>query len=276
MQFVHTMLYGLLGGFAEFLPISSEAHRFIYGYLTGFSQIAPFVKLMMYFGALVAILVTCWERLVHIRRELRLVSLPKKRRKRMPDMQAVSDFRLVATGMIPMLLGCFLFGKAQQKFSTLPWLCLSMLLTGIFLYAPQFFPEKNRDSREMNRPEALLLGIVSAFSVVPGLSRIALFCYFSRKRGCSRVYSFDLVLLFSIPWLLAMMLVQAIALFSMGGSAFAGGVLGYGVLAALAAFGGAFAGIRLMRFFAVKMDFHGIAHYCWGVAVFCFIYYLMT
>ena len=63
MQFIHTMLYGLIGGFAEFFPISSEAHRFVYGYLTGFSQVSPFVKLMLYFGALVAILVTCWERL---------------------------------------------------------------------------------------------------------------------------------------------------------------------------------------------------------------------
>lgn len=276
MQIFHSIFYGLLSGFAEFLPISSDAHGFLYGYLTGFSDVSPFIKLMVYFGALTAIVISCWERLVHIRRELRLASLPKKRRKRMPDMQAVSDFRLVLSGTIPMLLGFLLLGRAQQKFSTLPWICLTMILTGIFLYAPQFLPEKNRDSREMNRPEGLLLGAVCALSVIPGLSRIALFCYFSRKRGCSRVYSMDLVFLFSIPWLLGMMLVQAVAMISLGGSALSGMVLGCGVLAALAAFGAALAGIRLMRYMAVKMDFHGFSHYCWGLAVFCFIYYLMT
>lgn len=276
MQIIHSILCGLISGIAEFFPISTTAHQFLYGYLTGFSQISPFLLLMIDFGLLTSVIVCCRHRLVHIRREIRLASLPKKRRKRMPDMQAVSDFRLVLTAMLPMIIGLILESKAQETFRTLPWVCVTLSITGILLYALQFLPCGNRDSREMNRLEGLTLGALCALSVIPGLSRIALICYFTRKRRCSREYGIDLAFLISIPLLLGMMIIQLIALFSAGTADLTGGMIAAGLLASAAAFGGGLTAIRLMRYLAVKMDFHGFSHYCWGFAVFCFIYYLMT
>lgn len=276
MQFIHSILLGLLSAIAGFFPISTTAHQYLYGYLTGFSQISPFLLLMIYFGMLAAVIVCYRHRLVHIRRELRLASLPKKRRKRMPDMLAVSDFRLVLTAMIPIIIGLVFESKSQQTFRTLPWLCVTTSVTGILLYALQFLSGGNRDSRQMNRPEGLMLGVLCAVSVIPGLSHIALFSYFTRKRGCSREYSLDLVFLVSIPMLVGMMILQMIALISAGTAGLTGDAIAAGVLASAVAFGGGLAAIRLMRYLAVKLDFQGFSYYCWGFSVFCFIYYLMT
>lgn len=276
MQVLGSVFYGLISGFAEFLPISAQAHQYLFSYLTGFSGNSAFLKLMVYLGCLASILVCCRNRLTHMRRELRLASLPKKRRKRVPDMQAVSDFRLMITGLIPIILGILLQKQAAHFFGKLTWLCLMLILSGIFIYLPQYLPLGSRDSRSMNRLEGLALGFCCALSVIPGISRIGLMIYFGRTRRCSGAYCLDLALLFSIPVLLGMVLLQLIAVLSAGIGVLTSAVIASGVIAALAAFGAAVAGIALMRYLAVKLDFHGFSYYCWGLAVFCFIYYLMT
>ena len=275
VQILGTIFYGLISGFAEFLPISASAHQFIFSYMTGFSGNHAFVQMMISIGCLAAVFLCCRSRLTHIRRELRLVSMPKKRRKRVPDMQAVSDFRLVMTASVSMLLGLFCYKKVNQTFSQLTWIGLTLILTGILVYLPQFTAPGNRNSRGMNRVEGLSFGLFCALSVIPGLSRTALVTYFGHKRKCSGSYCMELVLLFSIPFLLGMILVHLITVLSMGAT-MTWAMFFVGLLAATCAFAGALTGITLMRYLAVKFDFHGFSYYCWGLSFFCFIYYLMT
>ena len=276
MEIFHSIIYGLISGISEFFPISPSAHQFLYSYLTGFSVTSSFLPLMCQLGCLFAVLFCCRTRLSHIRRELRLASLPKKRRKRMPDMQAVSDFRLVLTGLIPMIIGLLLQSKANAFFLSLPWIFVTLSVNCYFLYAGQFLYHEDRDSRNMNRLEGLLFGLCCGLSIIPGISKIALLCYFCRQRRCSREYSLELAFLFSIPMLLGSILMQIISFFSAGADLLSTAAVAGGFMAALAAFGCAIAGIRLMRYFAVKMGFYGFSHYCFGLAIFTFLYYLMT
>lgn len=276
MEIFRAVFYGLISGLAEFMPISAAAHQYIFSYMTGFSDIHPFLKLMVTLASLASILLCCRKRLHHIYRELRLASLPKKRRKRVPDMQAVSDFRLVSIGLIPTAIGLIFHTWANDFFGSLPWLCLTLIATGICLYLFQFIPFGNHDSRNLRPLDGMLLGLCCVLSMIPGISRMALLAYFGRIRRCGREYCLDLALLFSIPYLFGLALVQLVLLLIAGAATVTGAVALTGLLAAAAAFGAGVAGISLMRYFAVKMDFYGFSYYCWGLSVFCFIYYLMT
>lgn len=269
------LFFGLISGLSEFLPVSTLAHQYLYSYLFGFSGNTPFMRLMAYLGCLVAVVVCCWKRLTHIYRELRLDSLPKRRRKRVPDKQAVFDFKLAVTGMIPMILGVLCYDASVGFFNGLPLLCLMLVISGAVVYLPLYMISGFRNSQNLTRLDGLLFGAVSALAVIPGLSRMGMLLYAGRFRRCSRESMMDLALLFAIPMLLCLTVYHLI-LVLIGSAVISALALLAGAICALAAFGGGVAAIYFMRFLSVKLDFGGFSFYCWGLAVFSFIYYLIT
>lgn len=269
------ILYGLITGFSEFVPVSTLAHQYLFSYFFGFHSDTAFIRLMVYIGCLAAVVLSCGKRLIHIRRELKVASLPKQRRKRMPDMVAVLDARLVLTGCIPMAIGLALSQISMKTFGSLLIMLPMLILSGIAAYLPQYFAGGNKDSRSMSPRDGVLLGLMSAISVIPGISRVGGLLSTGRIRGCSREYMLELCYLFSAAMIVGWILVQIVCLI-LGGVAVTGWILLAGILAAAAAFAGGVAAIYLMRFLAVNLGFSGFAYYCWGLAVFCFAYYLIT
>ena len=53
-----SILYGLICGFAEFLPVSSQAHRNILNCLFGVDREEPLMILFLHIGALLALMVS--------------------------------------------------------------------------------------------------------------------------------------------------------------------------------------------------------------------------
>ncbi len=273
---VGCLLYGLITGFSEFLPVSTLANQYLFSYLTGFSNNTAFILFMSYLGSLVAVVVYCWKHLVHIRRELHLASLPKHRRKRLPDIQAVSDFRLMVIAFVPIFLGVLFYNASVSFFTKLPLICLVLILSGVFVYLPHYLPSGFRNSKNLTPMDGVVMGLCSALSVIPGISRMGLVLYVGRSRGCDRESMLNLALLLSIPMLLALVIFHLFCMiFAAGATITAIGFLA-GFLCALASFGGGVAAIYIARFLAVKRGFSGFSFYCWGMAVFCFIFYLIT
>ena len=270
------LFFGLISGFSEFLPVSTLAHQYLYSYITGFNANTPWIRLMVYLGCLVAVIVCCWKRLVHISRELRLDNLPKRRRNRVVDNQAVADFKLARIALFPMILGMLLYQGAVQQFSNLPMVCLMLVISGILIYLPLHMISGFRNSENLTPLDGVLFGVVSALAVIPGLSRMGLVLYAGRVRRCSRESMMDLALLFAIPMLLCLCVYHLILVAIGSVAALTTGAILVGLMVAAAAFGGAVVAIYFMRFLAVKLDFGGFAFYCWGLTVFSFIYYLIA
>lgn len=272
-KIIHSVIFGLMTGFSEFLPVSSLAHQFLYTYFTGFDGNAPLLKLMVYVGCLAALLLSCHNQLTHMQREVRIASLPKSKQKRMPDMVAVLNFRLMLLGMIPAFI-CLLFsGLAMNYFGKLTWVALMLTISGCLVYLPAFMPIGNRNSKSMGPLDGLTLGLCAGLSVIPGISRMGTVMWAARNRGCSREYSLDLALLYSIPILGG--LIFGYILLTISAGAVSAISMICGALAAIASFGGGLAGIYLMRYLAYKMDFSGFSYCCWVIAACCFIYYLI-
>lgn len=270
------IFYGLITGFSSFLPVSALAHQYLFRYITGFSAESAFMQMMIYAGCLAAVILCCGRRLSHMRRELRIASLPKRRRKRMPDLQAVLDFKLVMLGVVPVIGALVLHGEAAVVFSSLPTLCITLIISGILAYLPQYFRDGNYDSRNLSRLDGLIMGICAGLSVIPGISRMGSVMVIGRGKGCGRVYMLELAFLYAIAMLLGYFLIYLIGTIAAGAAVLSTLVVISGILAGIAAFGGALAAIYLMRYLAVNLGFHGFSYYCWGLAVFCFIYYLIT
>ncbi len=271
MNWLQSMVYGMISGFVEFLPISGSAHRKLLLLLMG-AEDNRFLTLMVHVGALLSLMLSCWPQLAKLQRERRIASIPSRRRKRQPDGRVLKDLRFLKTAIIPLLAGFMLLpwtGRAESLWLT----AILLAINGILLYLPPYFPSGNKDSQTVSGLDGVIIGLGGILGVVPGLSRLTGITTLGQLRGCSRSYILDIGLLLSIPAMIVVIVFDIAALIA-GGAAMSGGMALGCFLAAAAAFGASYLGITFIRFLAVKVGFSGFAYYSWGAALFTFILYL--
>lgn len=270
------ILYGLILGLGEILPVSPSAHGVLITFMTTWDNQQPLMLLMCHFASLVALVICLRHRIAHIRAELRIASTPPRRRKRQPDLIAVLDGRVITAICVPMAICLLLSRSAYSTFDSLPMLTLMLVISGILVYIPQFLRGANRDARHMSRKDSLILGLCAGLSAIPGISRMGALLSAGLMRGCEKHYILDVALLASIPALVVLILVDAVALITAGLAGITAMAVLYCALAAAAAFGGTWLAILVMRFLSVNAGYSVFAYYSWGLGLFSFILYLMV
>ncbi len=272
LNWLQSLLYGAISGFAEILPIAPEAHRSLLLLLMG-AEKSHLVELAVHLSSLGALILGCWPQLVRLQKERRLAAIHPKKRRRQPDIRVLKDWRFLRTALIPLLLGFVLRLWTGDLEGKLWFLTLGLTVNGIALYLPPYFPSGNKDSQTVSGLDGLCIGLGGILGVIPGLSRMAGLTTAGLLRGCSRSYILDMALLLSIPALTVLCFIDILALI-LAGAAVTGALALAAALAALASFGAAYAGIAFIRFLAVKVGFSGFSYYSWGAALFAFILYL--
>lgn len=274
-DFLRCIFYGAVTGFSQFTPVSASAHQVLFPMLIKSDQYLPLLSLFLHGGTLGALILLFWQRISHLYQEMRLVSLPPKRRKRPPDVSAVLDARIILTAAVPALIGAFLSALAEKMTSGLFSIALMLMISGVVIYLPDYIPGGNRKARSMLPLEALMLGICAGCSVITGLSAMGLMLALGLLRKYDRSYILDICLMIVGVLLAGTMIVDLVEIVISG---FAGLSLVYLIICLFAgtgAFGGGVGAILTMRFLAVKTGFSGFAFYNWGLGLFAFILYLI-
>ena len=272
-NWLQSLLFGFLSGFAEFLPVSADAHQYLFAYFTGAGNELLCFRLLCHLGVLAALLLSCRTQMKRLARERRIAAVRPKRRKRQPDRNALMDMRVLRTAVFPLLLAFVLFSKALYVLRNAWLLALFLAVNGMIVYLPQFVRSGNKDSQSMSALDSLLIGLGGALAVIPGISRIGALISTGQLRGGDGRYTADMSLLLCIPALVVLIGFDICGIYLLH-SAFSFGLFLHYLLAATAAFAGAYFGIILMRFLAVKVGFSGFAYYCWGAALLVFVLYL--
>lgn len=275
MRWLETVLFGLVAGICEFLPISSQAHRSILLCLFGQDHENPLLSFFIHTGALIALIFACKSQLMRIYTEYTLLKVPRHRRKRFPDAQSRMDIMLLRTTMITMLLGFLLYPVVDGWSGRLYIIALMLFLNGLILHIPMYLPIGNKDSRAMSRLDAILIGLAGAISVIPGISRVATTFSVASARGADLQQAYKWSILLCLPALAVEILLDIFAMIT-------GGLAGVGfvfviqcILAAVFAYLGAYAAITLMRSLVQRTGLYGFSYYCVGAALFAFILYLI-
>lgn len=272
MLILQYLLYGLVLGLSQILPVSSLAHSRLYCMFSGTAE-TPLLMLFAHIGILVALIVHFAKQLKHMRQEMKIANSRKHRRFRQPDLAAVADSKILSMCFIPFAGAMAVSGLISSYFTGLLSMALLLLLNGAMLYSLQFHPEGNRGSRDMSPADGLLLGLCGIAAFIPGLSRMTATLLIGQRRGVERGYLTDMALLLAIPFTVGLIVLDVIGLFA-GFSLSLMGIIGM-ILCAGAAFGGAYGAVSLMQYLAVRIGFHGFAFYSLGTGFVCFILYLM-
>ena len=274
MSVFESILYGIVSGIAEFLPVSTQGHQAVLLRLFGQSFRDPLRDVMVHIALLAALLFGCRNFLLRIQREQVIIS--RSRRKHTYDFNSIYDLRFIKTAAIPFAVGLIAYFR-MQRFEQEPLsLVVFFIVNGLALMIPEYIRKGNKTGRLMTGLDGILFGIFSAFSCFPGISRIGCGMGYASIRGADRTHALSWALLLSIPALVLWIVFDIIQLFSFGIAAITFlSVLSY-IFSGIFAFIGGFAGISLIRFIAEKSSFLGFSYYSFGIAMFTFVLYLIA
>jgi undecaprenyl-diphosphatase len=189
------MVMGVVEGLTEFLPISSTGHLILAGSLLGFDDDKSKVfDIAIQTGAIFAVILVYWQRLASTAQGLG--SDPKARR-----------FVLnVLIGFLPAVVLGLVFGKAIKAHLFTPIVVATTFILGAFviLWAERRPASSVRVQTvdDMTPLDALKVGLVQCFAMIPGTSRSGSTIIGGRLLGLSRQAATDFSFFLAIPTLI--------------------------------------------------------------------------
>lgn len=267
------LIYGLLSGFFEFLPVSPQAHQQVFAKITGLAAPGHGMSLAVHLGALAAVIVSYYAKLGKFSRERKIAAQPMRRRKRQPDITSLMEWRLLRTASVPIIISCLVASWLGRYLSRMWLIAIFAALNGVLILLPQYLSRANKDARSLSPLDAVLTGLGSVLSILPGVSKVGMVTSVASMRGADRQFGLNFAYLLMIPALVVLSIGDiGMLIFVDSASAVPFFTV---MLTCIASFGAAFAGIQLMRFLAHRDTLEGFACYNWGLAMFTFIIYLI-
>jgi len=191
---VKAAVMGVVEGLTEFLPISSTGHLILAGSLLGFhDEKAKVFDIAIQTGAILAVIIVYWAKIRDT-----LVALPTQRH--------AQRFALnVLIGFLPAVVLGLLFGKAIQAHLFTPEVVASTFILGAFviIWAERRPRESVRvhEVDAMTWQDALKVGLVQCFAMIPGTSRSGATIIGGMLLGLSRKAATDYSFYLAIPTL---------------------------------------------------------------------------
>lgn len=276
LNWLESILFGLLSGLTEIIPVSARAHGILLHKLFGKEEGGALFLLLIHIAVFAAFYLSCQGQLVRIFRAKRLARVPKRRRKRPLDTKSLMDSSLWKTMLVPVILAYLFYGKLTAVESSLVWLAALLFLNGVILYIPQFLPGSNKDSRTLTRVEGFLMGLGGALSVFPGISGIGAAVSVGSICGVDRSYALNMSLMMGMGISVCLIVYDILGLVSVGILGLTLLILLKYLVSAVAAFCGAYLGIKIMRSLVSEVGISFFAYYCWGLALLTFVLNLMA
>ena len=160
---VSALVLGLIEGLTEFVPVSSTAHVLLAGHFLGFESPGNTFAVLIQLGAILAILLVYFRRLLDI-----ALSLPSSANAR----------HFVLTVLVAFLPAAVIGARAHDfiktiLFETPALMCVVLILGGIVLLLVDRMPLQPRYTDVMDYPLSLAfkIGLFQCLAMVPGTSR---------------------------------------------------------------------------------------------------------
>ncbi|MDD5408991.1 MAG: undecaprenyl-diphosphate phosphatase [Candidatus Omnitrophica bacterium] len=189
MQLLHVLIFGIVEGITEFLPISSTGHLILTAKLLRISQ-TEFIKsfeIAIQLGAILSVVVLYWDRCIkswEIWKRLLVAFMPT----------------VLAGALLYKTIKRYLLGNNEVVL----W---SLFIGGLFLIIFELFHREKKDAVEelsgVSYPQALIIGLFQSVAMIPGVSRAASTIIGGLVAGLKRRTIVEFSFLLAIPTMLA-------------------------------------------------------------------------
>lgn len=278
MKIWEAILYGIIGGITEVLPISFGAHAVLLAGAFNLTSLNEgggyYIRAGVTLGVMAAILLAFRNETFDVGRA-GLQMLQGKRLRRGDHRSALRRRNLLLGlfAVIPMFLSLIYTGAAE-RIGRLPIVALLLGVNGLVIFLCCRNGEGRRTDRDLMLTDTLLIGGAELLSVFPGLSPIGTALCVGRASGLERSYNLRLGYQLLLYYSAGAFLYRVIRAAVLGSFSFLV-LLGMLLAALLAAIFGYLA-IQYLRYLVVKGKLQIFAYYCWEVAAILLILALIN
>lgn len=160
MNWFQALIFGLVQGLTEFLPVSSDGHLEIVKYLFGGVEESFLFTIVVHGATVLSILAVFWREILKLIGGVMKFTMNE---------ETVYSLKLIVS-MIPVaIVGFTMKDLVEGLFNANMTFTGSMLLvTALFLFVGHFVRKR---TKEISYGGAFIMGIAQALAVLPGLSR---------------------------------------------------------------------------------------------------------
>jgi len=198
MDAIQALVLGIVQGITEWLPVSSSGHLVITQQLLGIhADESLLFDLVVHLGTLFAVI-------VYFRKELGRIVLALFTRAigRSAEQSQLRKLGvLLIIGTVPAALAGVIFKDQIEEIFDIRLVGIALVANGFFLFAASRFASEG-NKRAANLLDAIVIGLLQAVSIIPGISRSGSTLCGGMFRGLQRETAAVFAFLLSVPTLI--------------------------------------------------------------------------
>jgi len=189
MSIIQAIIYGIVQGVTEFLPISSTAHLTLIPWIFGWQNPGNVFDVALHFGTVIAFFFRDWVRLIAAG-----FTKPKTEDGRL--------FWFLVIATVPGAASGVALDKYMGTFSNPLLIGVLLIMMGIVLYLCDKAGKSDIRLEEVGLKRSVVIGISQVLAIIPGVSRSGITMSIGRAAGIDRGSIAKFTFLLSTPIIL--------------------------------------------------------------------------
>ena len=272
LDYLYAIIYGIVEGITEFLPISSTGHLILLEEFLPMNVSEAFMEMfdvVVQVGAILAVVVLYFNKLNPF--------APRKSSKQKQMTWGI--WAKVVVGCIPAVICGLLFDDWMDEHLYNAYVVAAMLI----LYGILFIVLESKNSKrtfsvnnvvQLSYTGAALIGLFQILAMVPGTSRSGITILGAMLLGVSRTAAAEYSFFLSIPIMFGASGLKLVKFF-LDGNSFAGSEIGVLIVGTISAFVVALIAIRFLLDYIKQNDFKAFGYYRVGLGAVVLVYFLL-
>ncbi len=192
MDILQAIIYGIVQGLGEFLPISSTAHLVLVPWLLGWEHPGLAFDIALHMGTLFAVVIFFW------RDWIRLIKAG------LTDVKSKDGklFWFIVLACIPGgIFGVLFESEVETTFRNPLLIGMMLIVMGIFLYAADKLSASKVELKDIGFKRSFMIGVSQALAMIPGVSRSGITMATGRAFELNREDAARFTFLLSTPFI---------------------------------------------------------------------------
>jgi len=212
MTMFEAVFLGLVQGATEFLPVSSSGHLVLVPWMLGIDEPGLTYSAILHWGTVLAVLVYFRADLVRIV----VAGLKSIRTRSLDDPDARIGWWIVIGTIPAVVFGVFLKDGFERLFGNPRAVSLFLFFTAALLWTSERKAAQTRNAEDLPWFTALLIGLMQALAITPGISRSGATIAAGLEAGLKREEATRYSFLLGVPAVLGAGLLSLIDLLAAG------------------------------------------------------------
>ena len=200
---IQTLVFGIIQGIAEFLPISSSAHLVLVPYLFNWQYRGLEFDVALHFGTAIAVIAFFWRDWVKI---FHNAFSPKSATDETYPKNLL--WQIVVATIPAAIAGMILSSYIEDCFHSPLLLAINLAVFGLLLWLVDLKAGKEKQTANISFANSLLVGFAQVFALIPGVSRSGITVLAARSLGLPREKAARFSFLIGTPATLGAFLVE--------------------------------------------------------------------